>query len=481
MGNNSRFFFILLAVGAALGIGNIFIYAYLPFNFSVVFFIPYAVALILFGIPLLTLEFSSGQYFSKNIIDLFASIKKWFSGIGWLMVINSFILMSIYAVVLAWYIIYIFASFGLQWKDDVQGYFLNNVIQVSDGFRNFTQLSLPVLTGLIISWALIFAFIRKGHESMKRMFLATMPVFAALMILFLFYLLSVDNALTGIYSFLEVHWADLANVNLWLSAFSLAAISLGVSFGFMNIFARKSEKGFIVANSFVVIISELISSIIFGFILFSILGFLSGKGLIGIGTLAFSDYGSLFLTLTSALPYFYKPTLLSMLFFLFLAMFFLFGAASLAYSVAHILVNKFNAKHVHAAILVAGFGFLSGFLFIARPGILILDIIVHFIYYNILIALLLESFAIGWFKNPEKIAGFINQNSKLKIGEILLFMIKYFVPLILMVLLAFQLKSDLLLDYKSYPLWALLAFGVGVVAVPLVVAFLLPHKIFDRR
>ena len=480
MTNNSRLVFIVLSVSASLGIGNLFVYPYLKFNFSGIFFIPYLIALLVLGMPLLLLEYSTAQYFSKNVIDLFASIRKWFSSIGWLMVANSFILMSAYAVVFSWHIIYFFVSFGTQWKQSPRDYFFNNVLQISDGFRSFAQLSLPVFIALIVAWALIFLYIKKGFESVRRNFFATLAVFFALSLLFLFYSLNLDNALTGIYSLLKLNFAEFLDLNLWLAAFSMAVMSLGVSFGLMNVFARKSSKGFIIANSFIVVVFEFISAIALGFILFAILGFLNGKGLIN-ASLTFNNYGSLFITLTQALPFFYKPTLFSMLFYIFLSIFFLLGASALAYSIAHILVHKFNARQIHASILVCGIGFLFGLLFIIKPGFYIMDIMIHFIYYNILLVLLLESVAVGWFFDSEKISAFINQFSAVKLGKLWRFMIRFIVPLILMALITFQLKSDLFGRYGNYPLWALIAFGVGVVAVPLVIAFLLPQKIFDRR
>src|SRR3989344_1745494 len=166
--NNSRFFFVIISVGAALGIGNLFIYPYFSFNFSGTFFIPYLIALIVLGFPLLVLEFSIGQHFNKNVVDLFASVRKWFSSIGWLMIFNAFIMMSYYAVALSWHIIYLFTSFGLQWKNNAGLYFFSNVIQVSKGFSGFTQFSLPVFIALIAAWIVIFFYIKEGFERMKR-------------------------------------------------------------------------------------------------------------------------------------------------------------------------------------------------------------------------------------------------------------------------------------------------------------------------
>ena len=396
MPNNSRLFFIVLSVGAAIGIGNLFAFPYLKFNFSGLFFIPYFIALLVLGMPLLLLEFSTAQYFNKNVIDLFASIRKGFSGIGWLMIINSFIFMCIYAVVFSWHIIYFFVSFGTQWSQNPRDYFFRNMLQISDGFSSFSRLSLPVFTALIIAWAVIFLCIRKGYEGIKKKFFAGLAVFFALSLLFLFYSMNLENALAGIYSLLKFNLADFLDLNLWVAAFSMAIMSLGVSFGLMNVFARKSGKGFVIANSFIVIVFEIISAIVLGFILFAMLGFLNGKGIIN-NSLSFNNYGDLLIALTQALPLFYMPTLSSMLFFIFLSIFFLLGASALAYSIAHVLVHKFNAKQIHASILVSGIGFLFGLIFAIRPGFYIMSVMVHFIYYNILLALFLEAVAVGWF------------------------------------------------------------------------------------
>jgi len=207
MANDSRLFFIVLAVGASLGIGNLLAFTYLKFDFSGIFFIPYLIALLILGVPLLLLEFSTAQYFNRNVIDLFASIRKWFSSIGWLMIINSFILMCIYAAVFSWHVIYFFASFGTQWSQNPRNYFFSNVLQASDGFKSFINLSLPVFIALIIAWALVFFYIRKGYEGIKKKFFATLAVFFALGLFFLFYSLSLDNALTGVYSLLKLNFS----------------------------------------------------------------------------------------------------------------------------------------------------------------------------------------------------------------------------------------------------------------------------------
>ncbi len=481
MNSNSRFFFALCSAASAIGIGSVFVYQQFSFRITGLFFIPYLIALIMLGAPLLLLEFSIGQYFDRNVVDLFASIKKPMSGIGWLAVFNAFIAMCYYSVILSWHIIYIFVSLGMQWKNDANNYFMKNVLQSSNGFNGFAQFSLPVFIALIISWIIVFFYIRKGFDGMKKMFVITSFLFVMLLLFFFAYSLSLENALKGIYSFFKPDFKALLRPDTWLEAFLLAAVSLGLSFGVMPAIARKSEKGFAVGNSFFVVVFKLLISISAGFVIFGILGFLSAKNGMNFDKIDFTAISLPFTSVAQALPFFYKPTLISILFFMLLSIIILMGTCALAYSISHVLVHKFKTRHRNAAVIVVGMGFLFGLAFIIKPGYYIMGIVNHFFYYNILIALLLESLAIGWFFDAEKISDFINKNSTLKIGNFWRYWLKYFVPLMLIFLLAFQIKKDHLLNYNNYPLFAVLAFGIGAVAVPLIAAFLMPQKLLDRR
>ncbi len=479
--NNQRLFFILIAVCTAIGLGNLWLYPYFSFKYTGLIFIPYFIAILLVGIPVLILELSIGQYFDKNVVDIFYSVRKWFSSIGWLISFNAFIVMCYFAVMLSWNIIYFFASFGTQWKNNASHYFFNNVLQASGNLSGFGGLSLPVFIALLISWLLIFVYVGKGYKSIKRSFFVTSMVLAVLLIFFLFYSLLLGNALNGIYAFIKPDFGALFNPEVWLASFSMALLSLGASFGIMTALGTKMKKGLVVGNSFAISTFELVISVAMGFIMFSILGFLSLKNGVAVEALVSSNYSSTFTVLANAFPLLPKSSVISLLFFVFLILFFILGTSSLAYAISHVLVHKFNTKHINVSILVCGLGFLGGLVFATKPGIYLMDIVSHFSSYNILLVILLECIAIGWFFDSEKMASFINSNSKIKIGVVWRFLIRFIVPLVVIFFIILQLKSDLMSSYNNYPLWVLLSFGLGTVAVPIVAAFLMPEKIFDRR
>jgi neurotransmitter:Na+ symporter, NSS family len=475
MNGNSRFFFVIFAVSAAIGLGNFLIYPYFSFGFSGLFIVAYAVSLIVIGIPLLMMEISIGQYFKKNIVDLFSQIHKGFKFIGWYTLINSFIVLSYYVVLLSWNLIYFFVSIGHQWKDNPKSYFFDNVLQISDGLNNFTSFSMPLFISLLMSWIIIYFFIRNGYESIKKGLAIIMPLFSILLIFFFFYVLTLESSLFGIHSLLQIRDIKLLlDIDMWIAAMFLAVVSIGVSFGIMSSISKKSKKEFILGSSSIVVAFELFISIALGFIVFGMLGFLAGKQ--DAGLIIFSDYAGIFDVLSQALPFFYRPTLLSMLFFMFFMMIFIMGAAALSYAISNVLVQKFNAKNFQAAVLISGLGFLMGLLFIIRPGYYIMDIMSHFVFYNMALIILFECISIGWFYKIDKLKKFIDQNSMLKVGNLWEFSIRYLIPLVILILLYFQIKSDLALDYNNYPLWAVLLFGAGAVIIPLVISFFLPRK-----
>ena len=80
---NSRFAFIMAAVGSAVGLGNIWRFPYIAFkNGGGAFLIPYLIALFMVGIPLMIIEQGIGYKYKGSSPLSFAKIRKKFEYVG---------------------------------------------------------------------------------------------------------------------------------------------------------------------------------------------------------------------------------------------------------------------------------------------------------------------------------------------------------------------------------------------------------------
>ena len=110
----SRFAFLMAAIGSAVGLGNIWRFPYVAYkNGGGAFLIPYFVALFTVGIPLLIAEFAVGSLFRKSAPLSMKEISRKTEWIGWWSVLSAFFISIYYSVIMAWCLCYLFHSFSL--------------------------------------------------------------------------------------------------------------------------------------------------------------------------------------------------------------------------------------------------------------------------------------------------------------------------------------------------------------------------------
>ena len=102
-----------------------------------------------------------------------------------------------------------------------------------------------------------------------------------------------------------------------------------------------------------------------------------------------------------------------------------------------------------------------------------LDLIDHFVTnFGLVIVGIFQAIAIGWIYGADKLRIYINSVSKWKIGKWWNFLIKYFIPVVLLTLIIVQFFKELKEPYGGYPGWAI---GIGWMAlvIPMVVIVIL--------
>src|SRR5210317_1915392 len=82
----SKIGFLLAAIGSAVGLGNIWRFSYMAYeNGGGAFLVPYAVALLLAGLPLIILEYTLGHREKGASPLAFSRISRKWEVVGWWM------------------------------------------------------------------------------------------------------------------------------------------------------------------------------------------------------------------------------------------------------------------------------------------------------------------------------------------------------------------------------------------------------------
>ncbi len=116
---NSRTAFVLAAIGSAIGLGNIWRFPYVTYeNGGGAFLVAYFICLFLAGIPLLMLEFSIGHKFQQAAPGSFKKISPKLEWFGWFAAGVGFIIVTYYAIIMAWSVNYTYEAATLGWVQE---------------------------------------------------------------------------------------------------------------------------------------------------------------------------------------------------------------------------------------------------------------------------------------------------------------------------------------------------------------------------
>ena len=105
----SRFGYLMVAAGAAIGLGNIWRFPYLAYEGGGgVFLVVYIIVVILMGHPMVEMETAIGRYTGKDTVTCFQRIHKKWGFAGWMAVVCTTLLCMYYVVVGGWVAKYAF-------------------------------------------------------------------------------------------------------------------------------------------------------------------------------------------------------------------------------------------------------------------------------------------------------------------------------------------------------------------------------------
>jgi NSS family neurotransmitter:Na+ symporter len=444
----TRVGFILAAVGSAVGLGNIWRFPGVAYEGGGgAFLVPYLVALLTAGIPLLIMEFTIGRRYKGSAPVAFRRLNRNAEAIGWWQVAISTVIAVYYAAVVSWAAWYGYFSLSREWGGDPETFLMEDFLQndgTLDTFSNWLPgIGLTMVAIWLVTLFVIGAGVRKGIEAASKIFIPLLVVMFGVLVV---QALTLDGAAEGLNTFFAPDWSAVAEPKVWLSAYGQIFFSLSIGFGIMVTYAsylkRKSD---ITTSAFTVGFANSSFEILCGIGVFSVLGFMALESGAPIDELSGTGVGLAFVAfpaIINTLPF--APGLFGILFFGSLV---LAGWTSLI-SIVQVPVaaveDRFGVGRRKATLLVGGgIALVSTLLLPTTSGLMRLDMADYYInQYGIAVAAPVSIVAVVWLAwKWKELRENANATSTFKIGPIWLVCLGLITPIMLAAILIFNVRD----------------------------------------
>ncbi|MEE9555463.1 MAG: sodium-dependent transporter [candidate division Zixibacteria bacterium] len=454
---DNRFAFILAAIGSAIGLGNIWRFPFVCYqNGGGAFLIAYIIALLTTGIPLLVLEFGLGHKMEGSSPLSFGKIRKKLEWFGWIPVLIGFMIVTYYSVIMAYCIKYGIASITQAYAADPSGYFFNNTLGITSGpfeFGGFTKQFMWLAGGLIVSWIWIIFSVWKGAKTVSKVVYFTVLVPWLLLIVFVIRGITLPGAMDGLAYYLTPDFSKLLNLKVWMAAYTQIFFSLSVGFGIMIAYSsflpRKTD---LVNNAFIVGFADALTAFVGGLAVFGALGYhahILGKPIDQLSDIA--GPGLAFVTYPAIISNLPLAPMFGVLFFLMLLTLAIDSAFSMVEGLTASIIDKWGFSHLKANLTVSSIALLIGLVFCTGAGLYWLDTLDHFMNYLALgISVLGACIFIGWTYGAGAIKEYANSLSDFGVGKWWEISIKYFTPILLVILIGNELIERIKGSYEGY-------------------------------
>ena len=461
--------FILAAVGSAVGLGNLWGFPYKLYSYGGgAFLIPYIVALLLIGIPIMILEFSIGHYTQRAAPDAFKRGHKRFEIVGWWGIILAFVIITYYPVILAycfsflWYsIVGIVTGGELPWAGKgIEGVenaklFFNETylgkIDIEDARFYLGSIRWNLVLPLAITWAAMYFCIFKGVRLVGKIVWITVPLPWLMLVILAVRGLTLEGSMQGLAYYLDPVWSELAKPVTWRYAIGQVFFSLSLAYGVMITYAsflhRKSD---INNNAAIISIADFATSFVAGLAVFATLGGMAfvtqqAGNPVAVENVAEAGPSLAFVAFPYALAQLPYSAWFSFVFFFALVTLGVDSAFSMTESILASIVDKTGWRRCIVLPVLSLVGFLVGMIYITRAGFNWLGAIDGFVNgtWGIAFMGLLECVVLGWLWRIGTLRRHANTRSDWKLGKWYDYLIRMVIPVVLGTLFFWQLFDDI--------------------------------------
>ncbi|XP_054649760.1 sodium- and chloride-dependent GABA transporter 2-like [Dunckerocampus dactyliophorus] len=441
--------FLLAVAGNIVGLGNVWRFPYLCYkNGGGAFLVPYLVFVVTCGVPLFLLETAVGQYTKEGWVTCWRKVCPLAEGIGYggqLVLLYS---CMTYIIILSWALFYLLFSFSSQlpwstcdnyWNTaDCVDFTTSNhtlggtnhtnrtsaatefwerrVLNISRGIEEIGSIRWEVLLCLIFMWIVCYFCIWKGVKSTGKVvyFTATFPY--VMLLILLIRGLSLPGAKQGVVFYLLPELSRLKDPQVWMEAGAQIFFSYSLGVGTLTVLGSyNTYNNNCYKDSLWLCLLNSGTSVVAGFAVFSVLGFMAHKQGVPIAEVAESGPGLAFIAYPQAVAMMPLPQLWSICFFF---MILLLGLDTQFVSMEVVMtsvtdmfptVMRRAGRRERFLLLFCLTCFFSQIIMITDGGMYIFQV---FDYYAcngacILFLCVFESLAVGWIFGAERLCGII--------------------------------------------------------------------------
>ena len=460
----SRPAFVLAAIGSAVGLGNLWGFPYKLYSHGGgAFLIPYVIAMLLIGLPLLIAEFSLGHLTQRATPEAFGRANRRFAFVGWWQIILSFVIITYYAVILAWCLSFLYYSVvgifqgalpwageGVEGVEKAKDFFFKDYLGKTEGF-SLGSIRWHIVGALLLTWTAMYFCIFRGVKMVSKVVMWTVPLPWLMLLILTIRGLTLEGAVQGLEYYLEPNWDRLANPETWRWAFGQMFFSMSLAFGVMITYAsflhRKSDLN---NNAAIIGLADLGTSFMAGLAVFATLGGMAfassmAGNAVPVEKVVESGPSLAFVAFPYALAQLPYAAWFSLVFFSSLLLLGIDSAFSITESVLASIVDKTGWNRGKTLIALSVVGLLIGLVFCTQGGLGWLGTFDGFINgtWGITLTALLECLVLGWLFRLRRLRDHANERSDWKIGWWWDWSIRLVIPVVLAALFAWSLFDSL--------------------------------------
>ena len=474
---SSRRAFMFAAIGSAVGLGNIWRFPYIAFdNGGGAFVLPYLVALLTAGIPLLLLDYAIGHRYRGSPPLAFRRLGRLFEPMGWWNFLTNVIICIYYAVSVGWAASYAYYSLTSAWGADPQAFFFKDFLQMADakdlGLDFVGKVAGPLIAVWVFTLAIMALGVQKGVAGSSTFF---MPLLVVMFVIMVGIALTLPGAAKGLNALFTPDWSRLADPKVWVAAYGQIFFSLSICFGIMITYSsylkKKTDLG---GTGLVVGFANSSFELLAGIGVFAALGFMAQTAGKEVSEVASNGIGLAFIAFPTIINQAPMGALIGVLFFGSLV----FAGVTSMISIVEVIVaaiqDKMNIGRV-SATLIAGvpMAIISTLLFGTTTGLPVLDVLDKFINtYGIVASGFVYVLAIVLLNKLPELRNHLNALSSIRVGKV--WTASVVVTVAMLGYMLYQDTASLLKEnYSGYPDSFLNIFGWGMVGTLLVLSVLL--------